>query len=245
MKKLTTKQFIEKAKTIHNDKYDYFLVNYTTTHKKVKIICFQHGVFEQTPACHLSGQGCKECKRFSRSDSYRLTTEKFIEKANKVHKNKYYYNKTKVKGNKNKVTITCPIHKNFKQSPNSHLRGNGCKKCSVENKGYGRSSFIYFAKDNICRLYLIEVYNEEERFLKIGITSKSIDKRFSRQREMPYNYKILLNIESKNALDTWEKEIKLKRKFNKFKYKPELNFKGYTECFKLEQKENIINYLNK
>ena len=49
-KRLTTKEFIERAKAIHGDKYDYSLVEYKTNLDKVKIICKNCGkVFEQTP----------------------------------------------------------------------------------------------------------------------------------------------------------------------------------------------------
>ena len=52
--------FIEKAKKIHGNIYDYSLVNYINNHTKIKIIC-EHGIFEQTPKKHLFGQGCKKC----------------------------------------------------------------------------------------------------------------------------------------------------------------------------------------
>jgi hypothetical protein len=59
--RLTTLDFIEKAKFIHGDKYNYSLVNYISTHIKVKIICPIHSVFEQQPNGHLNGYGCREC----------------------------------------------------------------------------------------------------------------------------------------------------------------------------------------
>lgn len=240
-----TSYFIKEAKEIHGDKYDYSEVNWKNAKKtKVKIICKTHGIFEQTPDAHINQkQGCGECKRYSRLDGRRLTTENFIKKANKIHNNLYLYTKSEVKGNKNKVIITCKKHGDFQQSPNSHLRGRGCRKCYLENNGYNKSKFIYFAKNNICRLYLIEVYNNEEKFLKIGITSKSVDIRFSGNRKLPYEYNTIIEIESEDAGEIWEKEIKFKQDFKKYKYKPTLTFKGYTECFELEQKENIINYL--
>ena len=45
MKKLTTEEFIEKAKAVHGDKYDYSEVEYIGALKKVKISCSQHGFF--------------------------------------------------------------------------------------------------------------------------------------------------------------------------------------------------------
>lgn len=60
--KLTPETFIAKAKKVHGDKYDYSLVTGDiSSHRKVAIICPEHGVFEQTPTGHLSGKGCLKC----------------------------------------------------------------------------------------------------------------------------------------------------------------------------------------
>ena len=55
--------FIEKARQIHNDKYDYSKVNYVNSRTKVCIICPEHGEFWQTPDAHLSNKGCPKCGR--------------------------------------------------------------------------------------------------------------------------------------------------------------------------------------
>lgn len=57
----STENFIKKAKNIHGDEYDYSLVKYINNKTKVKIICKEHGVFEQTPNNHLRGCGCPSC----------------------------------------------------------------------------------------------------------------------------------------------------------------------------------------
>lgn len=62
----------------------------------------------------------------------RITTEDFISSAKSIHGGKYNYSKTKYVRSKSKVVIVCPIHKEFKQSPNAHLTGRGCKKCAME-----------------------------------------------------------------------------------------------------------------
>jgi hypothetical protein len=59
-------------------------------------------------------------------------TQKFIAKTEKVHGNKYFYEKVfYIKWNQ-KVTITCPKHGDFEQSPYAHLRGQGCRACGYE-----------------------------------------------------------------------------------------------------------------
>ena len=61
--KRTLEQFIEKAKQIHGDKYDYSLVEYDNCKKKIKILCKKCGnIFEQTPDKHINAkEGCKYC----------------------------------------------------------------------------------------------------------------------------------------------------------------------------------------
>lgn len=117
--------FIEKAAKIHNNKYDYSKVEYVNNHTKVCIICPKHGEFWQTPASHLSGRGCSKC-----SNKEKLTCNSFVKKAKKIHGNKYNYSKVNYVNNKTKVCIICPIHGEFWQTPNNHLNGVKCPKCS-------------------------------------------------------------------------------------------------------------------
>ena len=56
-----TEEFIEKAKIVHKDKYDYTETVYIGNNEKVIIICKKHGKFEQVPSSHLSGNGCYKC----------------------------------------------------------------------------------------------------------------------------------------------------------------------------------------
>lgn len=122
--KLTQEQFIKKAREKHGDFYDYSKVNYVNTNTKVAIICPIHGVFYQTPHNHLKGRNCPKC-----SGHVRNNTKSFIEKARKVHGDKYDYSKVKFTRNKDKVCIICPKHGAFWQEANSHLQGHGCPAC--------------------------------------------------------------------------------------------------------------------
>ncbi len=134
MKRKTTKQFIEESQKIHQNKYDYSLTNYKGVHHKVKIICFKHGVFKQTPNAHLSDKsGCRKCK-YENDAKYRtLTTKQFIKKAEFIHGDKFDYSLVKYIHNKQKVKIICYKHGSFFQQPNVHLSGKcGCFKCGRE-----------------------------------------------------------------------------------------------------------------
>ena len=70
----------------------------------------------------------------------RLTTKEFIEKAKKVHGDKYDYSKVRYVNSVTKVCIVCPIHGDFWQTPNIHLFNHGCQKCSAESSSKRMSS---------------------------------------------------------------------------------------------------------
>jgi hypothetical protein len=62
-----SRDFINRSKEKHKEKYNYDLVLYENCRTKVKIICPIHGEFEQTPDAHLySGRGCEKCAREAR-----------------------------------------------------------------------------------------------------------------------------------------------------------------------------------
>lgn len=129
---LNTEKFIEKAKTIHGDKYDYSKVEYLNNHTKICIICPIHGEFWQTPMKHLAKRGCPKCGTINRVLHKTSTTSKFIEKAKIIYGDKYDYSKVEYKSSSQKVCIICPKHGEFYITPNNHLRGHGCTKCQYE-----------------------------------------------------------------------------------------------------------------
>ena len=125
--------------------------------KKIDIICRvgTHDSFLQTPHKHLNGDGCPKCKSEKLSKLFRMTVEEFIKRAREIHGDKYDYSKVDYKYIDLKVIITCPIHGDFPQTPNNHLRGSGCSKCNA-SKG-----------ENTIRNYLIQNgfnFEEQKRF---------------------------------------------------------------------------------
>lgn len=142
-----TKEFIEKGTQLHNDKYDYSKVEYINSRTKVKIICPVHGEFEQLPSSHLQGNGCPKCARewtdahkenhcISARQSRGMTTEEWIERAKQVHGDKYDYSLTTYVNQRTKVKIICPIHGEFEQNADSHIRGIGCRLCGLESDNH-------------------------------------------------------------------------------------------------------------
>ena len=168
-KKKTRQEFIDKARQVHGDKYDYSRVEYINSYTKVKIICPIHDEFEQRPVHHLRGCDCPYCVTNTKSSK-----EEFEEKARKIHGNWYNYDYVDYQTAHTLVTIVCPQHGPFEQKPNDHLNGIGCYKCGMVN----RDGFYHYQwlKENLdkhnepCVIYLIEMFNDEERFLKFGIT---------------------------------------------------------------------------
>jgi len=129
MKRLTTEQFIQKAKQVHGNKYDYSLVKYINAYTKVCIICSEHGKFWQRPTHHYN-ENCPKCETYNRHNK-----NIFIQKAKQVHGNKYDYRLVKYINAYTKVKIICKKCKNiFKQRPHNHLIGNNCPICQNKTK---------------------------------------------------------------------------------------------------------------
>jgi len=118
--------FVERSAKIHNSLYDYSLVQYSRVDGKVKIICRQHGVFEQRAGNHLNGQGCPKCKN--------LDLDEFIARSKAVHGDTYDYSKSVFSTTQQKVNILCKEHGEFWQVANSHMKGHGCAKCHKESR---------------------------------------------------------------------------------------------------------------
>lgn len=127
--KLTTEQFIENARAVHGDRYDYSNTQYVNARTKVTIYCPHHGPFQQLPSTHIRNHGCPDCANARRSASLRQTREDFIEQAKAAHGDRYDYSKVVYINNYSEVTIVCPDHGPFKQVPSIHVRNHGCPDC--------------------------------------------------------------------------------------------------------------------
>jgi very-short-patch-repair endonuclease len=140
----TTEEFINNATSKYGDKYDYSKTKYINNITKVEIKCNKCGlVFLQKPSTHLRGRGgCPVCY-----GSILSNTEEFIKKSRVIHGVKYDYSKVKYVNCYTKVMIICPIHGEFEQTPNKHLRNHGCWKCY---ESYGeRKISLWLDKNNI------------------------------------------------------------------------------------------------
>ena len=128
MKMLNNEIFIDRAIKKHNNKYNYSLVNYVNSHKKIKIICHVHGIFEQLPYQHLNGHGCSDC-----SNCKPKTINIFVNESIKIHGDRYDYSLVDYISRKKKIKIICKEHGVFEQQPCNHLKGCNCPKCAGRN----------------------------------------------------------------------------------------------------------------
>lgn len=143
MKKLTTKDFIEKAKKVHGDEYDYSESIYINSRSKIKIKCKIHGDFLQNANSHLLGTKCSLCATIESSKKCtKITKDEFIKKSNIIHKNTYCYNNIEYIDLKTKVNIYCKVHGVFSITPTAHMHGKqGCIDC-----GYSKNKERIFKK---------------------------------------------------------------------------------------------------
>lgn len=171
-----TSSFIEKAIAVHGNEYDYSKVDYTNSYTKVCIVCPKHGDFWQTPHNHLKGKGCPICAKCKMSSGVKLSHGEVVNRANEIHGSKYSYNKLEFNTTKDKGIITCPIHGDFEQEIDSHIRGCGCPRCG-NSISKGEDEIYEFVcslvgKDNVSKRYKcvfgfeIDVYVDS---LKVGI----------------------------------------------------------------------------
>ena len=126
----TLNEILIKAIEKHGDKYDYSLVNYIGINNKIKIICPEHGEFEQTPAGHIQGHGCLNCGIYKRTNNITKDINNFINESNLIHDNKYDYSLVNYINCKTDIKIICFDHGIFERTPDNHLLGVGCPKCT-------------------------------------------------------------------------------------------------------------------
>ena len=255
-KEIRTKEFENKFKAngleLYGGKYSYDNSIYVKNSIPLTIKCMLHNIdFNQRPSDHLAGKmGCSACKEIVNANQPQRqpkSVDVFIEQAIIVHGEVFDYSEVDYQSTHILVKIICKKHNNaFMQSPAHHLYGqNGCEIC--KNKGFvwGRDDFIKAYGHKQCTLYVLECFNNNERFYKIGITSKSVKARYH-SHNMPYEYKVVLDYKD-TAENIWDLEYYFKQLFKPFYYSPNISFAGSsTETFLLqkEQLKNMFFHIN-
>lgn len=167
--RLTTSNFIQRARIVHGERYNYSSVKYTAMHSKVVIVCKIHGGFNQTPDVHLNSKsGCPKCKFEKMSNDRKIDNPEFIKRANKIHRGKYDYSSAEYINDTTKLKIRCSEHGLFEQTPNNHLRGCGCPDCG-NTKKHTNISFIEKAKKVHGNHYDYSLVNYTNNKTKVSI----------------------------------------------------------------------------
>jgi hypothetical protein len=237
-----TEYCINKFKEVWKDRFDYSKFEYTGARVKSTIICRIHGEFLQDANMHLSGKcGCPTCAHLATKAGVTSNTDAFISKARNIHGDKYDYSLVDYKSAKSHVKIICRTHGEFLQVPNTHLSGSGCTRCGKTNVVTG--NFHTHAEGRECTLYIVKLSDENEEFLKVGITSSSVEKRFSGPNKLPYNLEVLLEVKSYDYESVYYFEQELLATAQLLKYIPLKEFAGYTECLTINLRDSLINYV--
>ena len=154
---LTNQQFIEKAKQIHGDKYDYSKVNYVNAKTEVCIICPIHGEFWQKPTNHLQGNGCHKCAKLNRYKNSRKqkTTNDFISECREKYNERFDYSKTVYIDAKTPVIVYDKILNNYLSITPTQL----LSKKRSSKKRTNKDNFVEKAREKYGDKY---DYNETE-----------------------------------------------------------------------------------
>ena len=237
-RKRTHEEFLEEMKILHPNLK--ILTKYKTAHIPI-LVQDEFGILQQSPNRLLS-------KRTPTIVSAIDKNKYYIKKAQKIHNYRYVYTFIKYINSFQKISILCNEHGIFKQTPSEHLNGAGCPKCGIlkrsaqykENPvGWNKTNWKRCEKsrffDNY-KVYIIECWNDDEKFYKIGRTCRTLKKRF--ESGFPYEYKCIYSITG-NSVEIFNLESKLKRLNRDFKYIPKQNFGGKYECFSQVTLESI------
>lgn len=229
--------FKTKAKIIHNNKYFYNRAYLSNLHEYVYIECPIHGIFQQKAYVHLNGHGCPKC-----GGNIKYTFDSILQKFKDVHGDRYDYSLSTFTNSKDFIKIVCREHGIFTQKVKQHMLGQGCPECGKFLCGtWSREEWVRKFKNKVGTVYIIEFFNKDERFIKIGITTNTIKTRFSSSTKYPYEFIILKELKCSVGV-AWDIEKHCLNIFKPYRYTPKLTFAGCTECFNIKNKKEIIDY---
>lgn len=224
-----------KVKAVHGDAISLEIPSSCKTLKdSFTAVCKIHGSFTANYSNLIfTGSGCRKCYETSLGK----TTLCFKEQAEKVHGKAYDYSNVDYRSAKEKVAIKCYTHGQFLQTPDKHIRGQGCPKCALLKSkvcGFSRTDFIESSNRSGIKpyLYIIKCSDSNEEFYKIGITSHDLKIRFSGSK-LPYSFELVQKIEDSDPGLIYDLEKSLHKVYHPFKYIPLKNFHGFTECYKI------------
>jgi hypothetical protein len=227
---------------------------YLNVRSRVKCECLIDGnVWETSWNSLFNGGGCKKCMRKTLSDKFSYDINIIKSMLLSINKNIVILSGV-YKNAKSKLLCKCLIDGHeWSARWNDLQSGQGCPECK-RNKltgGWYNTTIAERKKEEMLNksavLYVIECYDEFEKFYKIGMTKTSIFKRFRKNSRLPYNYDVKIEINT-NLYDATYLEAVLLSLCSDDKYRPIKKFGGHLECFSkidFDYIDNIINLYNK
>ena len=169
---MTNKNFIERAKQIHNNFYSYEKTNFISSHIKIIVTCPFHGDFTPRPCNHLNGSGCRKCSTELQAKNRIYSQEVFLNKLKEIYGDNYIFDNTEYVNSRTKVCLICIKHGLIKMGPRELLRGRGCNLCGYERMSLDNDDFIKRAKEKHGDTYDYDKTLYESKRKKIIITCK-------------------------------------------------------------------------
>jgi len=236
---------VEKCKERHQDVYDYSKVQETFMDgaSKVRLKCKYHGEFVSVLSQTALKETCPACQSLKVINGLQ---QAFKDRANLVHNGRYDYSKVSYVKATEKVEIICKFHGSFWQTPMSHVSGSGCKYCAAEKQTYSFVERYTSDKEQGSApglLYILKMWNDQEEFLKVGITS-NWKRRRRGYNSSPYSYEMIKSWELTNlATALVEDAVLYTKKRNGMHYTPTKGFDGRYECVKKESFEELVSLI--
>lgn len=221
----TFQEFLEKANKVHNNAYTYIEDSYTKTSDKVEVICKYHGHYKVNVGSHLAGVKCPECAKIQRGLKRRVSFEDFEKQASERYNNKFTYIKESYVSLSRHMDIICPKHGKFTTRPQKHLKGTyGCEGCARE-----MTKLSWFDKPTT--LYYIKIQKSGKDYYKIGITTKSVERRFKHfNKNKDIQIETIATALFESGKDPFRIEQEILKEFEEYRTKDEvLNIRDRTE----------------
>lgn len=227
-----------------DNRFEFNKFFYINNSEKSCVTCVNHGDFLISYNRFMTSKngGCSFCKSevtVKLNKDRTISIDDWVSRFKKVHGDLYDYSMISKIHSLKEVPIICEIHGVFEQIPYVHERGSGCPLC-MKRSGHSKSSYVQPCADG-SNLYIMEMTNGYEKFIKIGI-SKDVDRRV-RCIEMDSPYRVLRyhSIYDKDAGIVYDVETRIHRHLYNSRYVPIFKFAGCTECFSIDYDE-FLNY---
>ena len=251
MIKCSNDEWVKRVHDKYGSRFDTSLVDYKGSYHKVTLRCVEHNeLFECDPVSLLrtstKGDFCPKCR-----DNKKLTQQEFREKAELNYGHMYNLDKIEFSTVRDNVTLGCPVHGDFEVraryvSSNDSLEL--CPKCKDLNKNLGHLDYIKrYTEDKelgsqpgIFYKLLITHKPTNLKFIKVGITSVGLDKRFQSKQYDDFDIEELEVVNTTNLESALlEEKFKHDNMHQKFLPPKALRFEGYTECYLLDEVQEL------